>query len=151
MRDSRYEEGIVGIVLVSQSADVVEAVAKLAWKITSLNPAGMPVVGVGGMPHGEPGVSPEDILEGIQSVDCGAGVVILVDMVSTIGAVKVALANGGKQLPDNTRLLVDAPFIGGAVAAIRTAASTGGDLAAVEEAAVTGRWGEPYPLSEDVR
>ncbi|WP_060882249.1 PTS-dependent dihydroxyacetone kinase phosphotransferase subunit DhaM, partial [Streptomyces scabiei] len=85
------------------------------------------VTGDGGL-----GTSAERISEAAASVDRGAGVAVLVDLGSAVLTVKALLAEGD-ELPADT-LLVDAPFVEGAVAAVVTA-STGADLAAVAAAA----------------
>jgi len=97
---------LVGIVLVSHSADVAASVAELAKGLAG------------------PGVA--------VPVAAAGGTAVLTDLGSAVLTVKALLAEGD-ELPDNTRL-VDAPFVEGAVAAVVTAA-TGAGLAAVEAAA----------------
>ncbi|MFF3057733.1 PTS-dependent dihydroxyacetone kinase phosphotransferase subunit DhaM [Streptomyces sp. NPDC057909] len=121
----------VGIVLVSHSGPVAEAVAELARGLAA-GGATAPVAAAGGTQTGGLGTSAELIAEAARSVDGGVGVAVLVDLGSAVLTVKSMLAEGD-ELPDGTRL-VDAPFIEGAVAALVTA-SAGGDLAAVEAAA----------------
>lgn len=124
-------EGLVGVVLVSHSAEVAAAVAALA---TGLAGGGTtaPVAAAGGDPDGGLGTSSELIAEAAAAVDRGAGVAVLVDLGSALLTVKALLADGD-ELPPGTRL-VDAPFVEGAVAAVVTA-SAGADLDAVETAA----------------
>ncbi|MGC5007954.1 PTS fructose transporter subunit IIA [Streptomyces sp. NBC_00353] len=121
----------VGIVLVSHSGPVAEAVAELARGLAA-GGATAPVAAAGGTQTGGLGTSAQLIAEAARSVDGGVGVAVLVDLGSAVLTVKSMLAEGD-ELPDGTRL-VDAPFIEGAVAALVTA-SAGGDLAAVEAAA----------------
>ncbi|MFF7446266.1 MULTISPECIES: PTS-dependent dihydroxyacetone kinase phosphotransferase subunit DhaM [unclassified Streptomyces] len=122
---------LVGIVLVSHSADVARSVAELA---TGLAGSGVtvPVAPAGGTEGGGLGTSSELIAAAAASVNRGAGVAVLTDLGSAVLTVKALLAEGD-ELPENTRL-VDAPFVEGAVAAVVTAA-TGADLATVEAAA----------------
>ncbi|KUM73289.1 PTS fructose transporter subunit IIA [Streptomyces sp. ISL-22] len=125
------EERLVGIVLVSHSAQVAASVAELARGLAG-GATAVPVAPAGGTEAGELGTSAELIAAAAASVDRGAGVAVLTDLGSAVLTVKALLAEGD-ELPDNTRL-VDAPFVEGAVAAVVTAA-TGADLAAVESAA----------------
>ncbi|MEV0372114.1 PTS fructose transporter subunit IIA [Streptomyces sp. NPDC050636] len=122
---------LVGIVLVSHSAAVAEAVAELAVGLAG-GGAKAPVAAAGGTPDGGLGTSAELIAEAARSVDHGAGVALLVDLGSAVLTVKALIAEGD-ELPEGARL-VDAPFVEGAVAAVVTA-SAGADLAAVAAAA----------------
>ncbi|MFI1393578.1 PTS-dependent dihydroxyacetone kinase phosphotransferase subunit DhaM [Streptomyces sp. NPDC020681] len=121
----------VGIVLVSHSKEVAEAVAELATGLTGGGTTA-PVAAAGGAPDGGLGTSSELITAAAASVDGGAGVAVLVDLGSAVLTVKALLAEGD-ELPDGTRL-VDAPFVEGAVAAVVTA-TAGGSLDEVQAAA----------------
>ncbi|MFE8946793.1 PTS-dependent dihydroxyacetone kinase phosphotransferase subunit DhaM [Streptomyces sp. NPDC003233] len=125
------DEKVVGIVLVSHSAEVAASVAELAKGLAGGAPA-VPVAPAGGTEGGGLGTSAELITAAAASVDRGAGVAVLTDLGSAVLTVKALIAEG-EELPDDTRL-VDAPFVEGAVAAVVTAA-TGADLDAVEAAA----------------
>ncbi|MER6283221.1 PTS-dependent dihydroxyacetone kinase phosphotransferase subunit DhaM [Streptomyces sviceus] len=122
---------LVGIVLVSHSAEVAASVAELA-KGLSGGGTEVPVAAAGGTEGGGLGTSAELIAGAAAAVDQGAGIAVLTDLGSAVLTVKALLAEGD-ELPEGTRL-VDAPFVEGAVAAVVTAA-TGADLAAVEAAA----------------
>lgn len=122
---------LVGVVLVSHSAAVAEAVARLATGLAG-GGATAPVAPAGGTPDGGLGTSSELIAQAAAAVDGGAGVAVLVDLGSAVLTVKALLAEGD-ELPEGTRL-IDAPFVEGAVAAVVTA-SAGADLDAVEAAA----------------
>lgn len=124
--------GLVGIVLVSHSAEVAASVAELAKGLAAGGSA-VPVASAGGTEAGGLGTSAELISAAAASVDRGAGVAVLTDLGSAVLTVKALLAEGD-ELPPRSRL-VDAPFLEGAVAAVVTAA-TGADLDAVEAAAV---------------
>ncbi|WP_053707340.1 PTS-dependent dihydroxyacetone kinase phosphotransferase subunit DhaM [Streptomyces sp. NRRL B-3648] len=126
------EGNLVGIVLVSHSAEVAASVAALAKGLAG-GALSVPVAPAGGTEDGGLGTSAELISAAAASVDRGAGVAVLTDLGSAVLTVKALLAEGG-ELPDGARL-VDAPFLEGAVAAVVTAA-TGADLDAVEAAAV---------------
>ncbi|MBL1106425.1 PTS fructose transporter subunit IIA [Streptomyces sp. 5-8] len=126
------EEKLVGIVLVSHSAEVAASVGELAKGLAGGTTA-VPVAPAGGTEGGGLGTSAELICAAAASVDRGAGVAVLTDLGSAVLTVKALLAEGD-ELPDGARL-VDAPFVEGAVAAVVTAAS-GADLDAVEAAAV---------------
>ncbi|MFD5555551.1 PTS-dependent dihydroxyacetone kinase phosphotransferase subunit DhaM [Streptomyces sp. NPDC127068] len=129
--DARRGEPVVGIVLVSHSAAVAEAVAALAVGLAG-GGAPAPVAAAGGTADGGFGTSAELISAAAARVDRGAGVAVLTDLGSAVLTVKALLLEGD-ELPDGTRL-VDAPFLEGAVGAVVTA-STGADLDAVAAAA----------------
>ncbi|MGW1887447.1 dihydroxyacetone kinase phosphoryl donor subunit DhaM [Streptomyces sp. NPDC001970] len=122
---------LVGIVLVSHSAQVAASVAELARELAG-GDAAAPVAPAGGTPDGGLGTSSELITTAAEAVDQGAGVAVLADLGSAVLTVKALLAEGD-ELPQGTRL-VDAPFVEGAIAAAVTA-SAGGDLDTVEAAA----------------
>ncbi|MFB6614327.1 PTS-dependent dihydroxyacetone kinase phosphotransferase subunit DhaM [Streptomyces sp. NPDC056367] len=122
--------GPVGIVLVSHSASVAESVAELARELAAGGPIA-PLAAAGGTAAGGIGTSAERILAAADEVDHGAGVVLLVDLGSSVLTVKTLLAES--ELPEGS-VLADAPFLEGAVAALITA-STGAPASAVAEAA----------------
>ncbi|MEU5591801.1 PTS fructose transporter subunit IIA [Streptomyces sp. NPDC020298] len=124
--------GLVGIVLVSHSAEVAASVAELARRLAAGGTA-VPVAAAGGTEGGGIGTSSELVAAAAAAVDQGAGVALLTDLGSAVLTVK-ALLTEGDELPPDSRL-VDAPFLEGAVAAVVTAA-TGAGLDAVEAAAV---------------
>jgi phosphoenolpyruvate---glycerone phosphotransferase subunit DhaM len=121
---------LVGVVLVSHSAEVARSVADLASRLTGAG-ADVAVAAAGGDPDGGIGTSSDLITAAARSVDAGAGVAVLADLGSAVLTVKALLADG--ELPEGARL-VDAPFLEGAVAAVVTA-STGAGLDAVAAAA----------------
>ncbi|MER6465217.1 PTS fructose transporter subunit IIA [Streptomyces sp. NPDC001228] len=125
------DDKLVGIVLVSHSAEVAASVADLARGLAG-GGTSVPLAAAGGTEGGGLGTSAELIAGAAASVDRGAGVAVLTDLGSAVLTVKALLAEGD-ELPDGTRL-VDAPFVEGAVAAVVTAA-TGADLDAVAAAA----------------
>ncbi|HEY3483000.1 MAG TPA: PTS fructose transporter subunit IIA [Streptomyces sp.] len=121
---------LVGVVLVSHSAQVAVAVAELARNLTA-GGALVAVAPAGGGPDGGLGTSSDLIAAAARSVDQGAGIAVLADLGSAVLTVKALLADD--ELPPGARLL-DAPFLEGAVAAVVTA-STGAGLDAVATAA----------------
>ncbi len=121
----------VGIVLVSHSKEVADSVARLAVGLAAGRDSA-PVEGAGGGPDGGLGTSAELITAAAHKVDAGAGVAVLVDLGSAVLTVKVLLAEGD-ELPENA-LLVDAPLVEGAIAAV-VASAGGADLEEVAAAA----------------
>ncbi|GAA0480649.1 PTS fructose transporter subunit IIA [Actinoplanes capillaceus] len=116
----------VGIVLVSHSSSLASGVRDL---LTQVAGADVRVEPAGGTGDGGLGTSAEKIEAAIARADAGAGVLILADLGSAVLTTRAVLAD----LPDGP-LLVDAPFVEGAVAAA-VLASTGADLATVADAA----------------
>ncbi len=131
--------GVVGIVLVSHSAQVATSVAEMARRLAA-GGATAPVAAAGGTEDGGFGTSAELITRAARAADGGAGIAVLADLGSAVLTVKALLEDG--ELPDGARL-VDAPFVEGAVAAVVTA-SAGGDLDAVAAAA-----GEAYTYRKE--
>ncbi|NEE01638.1 dihydroxyacetone kinase phosphoryl donor subunit DhaM [Phytoactinopolyspora halotolerans] len=126
----------VGIVLVSHSAALARATADVAGALSGpdvlLEPAG-------GTDDGGMGTSIELIRSAVTKADAGDGVLILMDMGSSVLTAKTLQADledadleedGGEP----TVRLADAPFVEGAVAAA-VLASTGADLEAVAQSA----------------
>jgi dihydroxyacetone kinase phosphotransfer subunit len=118
---------VVGIVLVSHSprlaAGLAELLAEIGWR-------DVPVAVAAGTADGRLGTSLDAVRAALAAADTGDGVIVLPDLGSAVLSVKLALADA-----DPARaVMVDAPFVEGAVAAAATAAS-GGDLAAVVAAA----------------
>ncbi len=120
---------MVGLVLVSHSATLAaglrELIAQLAPDVTVLTAAGTE--------DGRIGTSPDAVAAALVEADTGDGVVVIPDLGSAVLSVRVALEDA----PDGKAVLVDAPFVEGAVSAAVTA-GTGATLdevvAAAEEA-----------------
>jgi PTS hybrid protein len=122
---------MVGIVLVSHSSRLVEGLAELLAQIGS---AEVPVALAGGTTDGGLGTSADRVAAAIEAADQGDGVVVIPDLGSAVLTVKSVLeAAGGRSV-----VLVDAPFVEGAVAAAVTAAY-GAKLDAVVRAAEDAR------------
>jgi PTS hybrid protein len=121
----------VGIVLVSHSAGLAAGLRELLGQIGSDQ---VPVAAAGGTSDGRIGTSSEKILAAITEADRGAGVLVLPDLGSSVLTTMTVLEDDPR--PDV--LMVDAPFVEGAVAAAVTAAG-GADLTAVAAAARAAR------------
>jgi PTS hybrid protein len=121
---------MVGLVLVSHSATLaaglVELITQLAPDVTVLTAAG---AGAGRI-----GTSPDAVAAAIPAADSGDGVVVIPDLGSAVLSVRVAL----EDLDPGPYVLVDAPFVEGAVSAAVTA-GTGAGLAEVVAAAEEAR------------
>lgn len=117
---------MVGLVLVSHSrtlaAGLVELIEQLAPDVTVRTAAGTD--------DGRIGTSPDAVEAALRAADGGDGVVVVPDLGSAVLSVRVAL----EDLDADRYVLVDAPFVEGAVSAAVTA-GTGATLAEVVEAA----------------
>jgi phosphoenolpyruvate---glycerone phosphotransferase subunit DhaM len=118
---------MVGIVLVSHSGILVQGLRDMLAQIGSEE---VPVALAGGSPDGGLGTSVERVEAAIEAADRGEGVVVIPDLGSAVLTVKTVL--GGTN--HSNVVLVDAPFVEGAVAAAVTAAS-GATLDEVADAA----------------
>ncbi|MEU5531792.1 dihydroxyacetone kinase phosphoryl donor subunit DhaM [Streptomyces sp. NPDC020362] len=121
----------VGIVLVSHSAELAAGLRLLVQQIGSDT---VPLAAAGGTGDGRIGTSYDLVLDAIRSVDRGEGVVVLPDLGSSVLTARTVLEDH----PRTDVLIVDAPFVEGAVAAVVTAAS-GADLKTVADAAKEAR------------
>ncbi len=117
----------VGIVLVSHSAGLAAGLRELLGQMGADR---IPVAAAGGTADGRIGTSYERILKAIGEADRGAGVLVLPDLGSSVLTTMAVLEDHPR--PDV--LMVDAPFVEGAVAAA-VAASGGADLESVAAAA----------------
>ncbi|MFF4800455.1 dihydroxyacetone kinase phosphoryl donor subunit DhaM [Streptomyces sp. NPDC001351] len=121
----------VGIVLVSHSAELAAGLRLLVEQIGSDS---VPLATAGGTDDGRIGTSYDLVLAAIRGVDRGQGVVVLPDLGSSVLTARTVLQDH----PHPDVLIVDAPFVEGAVAAVVTAAS-GADLKTVADAAKEAR------------
>jgi len=117
----------VGIVLVSHSARLAEGTADLASQVGG---GTVTIVAAGGTDDGDLGTSAAKIGHALRRAEAGAGVVVVPDLGSAVLTVRALLGD----MPDANVVLVDAPFVEGAVAATVTAAA-GADLTSVAKAA----------------
>ncbi len=120
--------GSVSLVLVSHSASIADGVAELVGQVAGPE---VRIDPVGGGPDGSLGTDGARVFEALREAAKGGGSVVLMDLGSSILAVRAAL----EELSPAERarlLLADAPLVEGAVAAGVTA-STG---AAAEQVAL---------------
>jgi phosphoenolpyruvate---glycerone phosphotransferase subunit DhaM len=110
----------VGIVLVSHSASLASGLRDL---VAQIGADSVPVAAAGGTTSGDIGTSYELVRDAIKQVDQGAGVVLLPDLGSAVLTARTVLADH----PHPGAMLVDAPFVEGAVAAA-VASSIGADV-----------------------
>lgn len=119
---------MIGLVLVSHSATLAAGVVELLSQLADE----VPVHVAAGTDDGRIGTSPDAVAAAIASP--GEGLVVLADLGSAVLSVRVALEDA----PVDLVVLVDAPFVEGAVSAAVTA-STGASLAEVVAAAEEAR------------
>jgi PTS hybrid protein len=122
---------MVGIVVVSHSADLARGVAELASQMAGPE---VRIEVAGGGPDGKLGTDDSLVREAIRRANQGEGVIVLGDLGSAILTIRHVLerqSNGHAQL-------VDAPLVEGAVAAA-VVASTGCELSQVVRAAEEAR------------
>ena len=123
---------VVGIVLVSHSADLAGGLAEILGQVAGRD---VRVEVAGGGPDGGLGTSGDRVEAALQRADTGSGVVVLADLGSSILVVRHLLENLGA----NGRVkLVDAPMVEGAIAAA-VMASGGAAVAEVAAAAESAR------------
>jgi PTS hybrid protein len=126
-------EGYVDLILVSHSARLVEGLADLVSQVAGPH---VRVAAIGGASDGSLGTDGGRVLEALER-GAPAGAVVLMDIGSSVLAVRAALA----ELSDEQcagLAVVDAPLVEGAIAA-GVAASAGCDLATVAGAAEEAR------------
>lgn len=121
--DAKY----VGLVIVSHSAALAEGLRELLEQFADGGPA---ITAAAGGPGGTLGTDAAAIARAIRRTDRGAGVAVLMDLGSAVLSARHALSD----LDDGVAVLVDAPLVEGAVAAVVTAAG-GAPLDAVVRAA----------------
>ena len=113
---------MVGIVIVSHSQKVAEAVVEL----TTMMADGAAIAAAGGREDGSFGTSYEKIKNAIDSVYSEDGVIILMDMGSAVMTTEMVLEEY-----DNDKIkMVDAPLVEGAVAA-SVSSLFGSDMASI--------------------
>jgi dihydroxyacetone kinase phosphotransfer subunit len=112
--------GAVRVVIISHSAEIATGLAEMAGQVAG---GKVEIVAVGGAIDGSLGSDGGRVFEALQSAANGPGAVVLVDLGSSILAVRAAL----NELTDDERARIavaDAPLVEGAVAAA-VAASAG--------------------------
>ncbi|MFB9442258.1 PTS-dependent dihydroxyacetone kinase phosphotransferase subunit DhaM [Dactylosporangium vinaceum] len=122
---------VVGIVLVSHSERLAHGLRDMLVQVAGEE---VPIEAAGGTDDGSLGTSYDRILVAIDRADRGAGVLVLTDLGSAVLTARTVL----EDRVANDAVLVDAPFVEGAVAAA-VLAGTGAALDAVTQAAVEAR------------
>lgn len=122
--------GVVGLVLVSHSASIAEGLAELVAQVAGPD---VPIVTAAGGPENSLGTDGGRVFEALRGAGGGAGIVVLVDLGSSLLSVKAAL---DELTPADAErvVLADSPLVEGAIAA-GVIASTGASLADVAAAA----------------
>jgi len=124
------EEALVGIVVVSHSAQIAAGTVELARQMAGDD---LRIEAAGGMPDGSLGTDASAIMAAISAANSGAGVLVLVDLGSAVLATQTALELLGEDVAAQVRLS-GGPLVEGAVVAA-VQASVGDDLTAVLAAA----------------
>lgn len=134
MTDDVPRNGFVGLVLVSHSASIAQGVAELVGQVAGPD---VRIDPVGGGPEGSLGTDGAEVLRALREGAKGNGSVVLMDLGSSILAVRAALQ---ELAPDERSrlLLADAPLVEGAIAA-GVAASIGASTEEVARAAEEAR------------
>lgn len=122
---------MVGIVVVSHSADLARGVAELAGQVAGPE---VRIEAAGGGPGGTLGTDDGLVRDAIRRANQGDGVIVLGDLGSAILTIRHVLERSS----NGHARLVDAPLVEGAVAAA-VVASTGCELGDVAQAAEVAR------------
>jgi PTS hybrid protein len=126
--------GCVGLVIVSHSASLAEGLAELVAQVAGDD---VWIEAVGGGPDNGLGTDGSRVFDALRRGARGAGAVVLMDLGSSVLAVKAAL--GELDAAERQRVYVaDAPLVEGAIAAAVTA-STGESAESVLRAAEEAR------------
>ncbi|ONI85284.1 PTS sugar transporter subunit IIA [Actinosynnema sp. ALI-1.44] len=134
---------MIGLVLVSHSARLAEGLAELAGQMAP----DVRILPAGGLADGTLGTDFDAVSSALDRAETGDGVVLLYDL----GSAKMTAELAVEMLGDPSRaVVVDAPFVEGAVAAA-VAAQGGDDLDAVSRAAVSAGAVHEEEPSDEVR
>ncbi|HYN47879.1 MAG TPA: dihydroxyacetone kinase phosphoryl donor subunit DhaM [Candidatus Nanopelagicales bacterium] len=123
-------EPLVGIVVVSHSAQIAAGTVELARQMAGDD---LRIEAAGGTADGSLGTDAAAIMAAIVAADGGAGVLVLMDLGSAVLATQTALEMLGEDVAARVRLSRGPLVEGAVVAAVQ--ASVGDDLAAVLAAA----------------
>ncbi|MGP8206089.1 MAG: dihydroxyacetone kinase phosphoryl donor subunit DhaM [Acidimicrobiales bacterium] len=124
------DPGPVSVVLVSHSHEVATGTAELVAQIAG--PMAR-IIAVGGARDGGLGTDGQKVVEALRCAACAGGVVVVVDIGSSVMTVRAAVAEL-EPVKKTSIILADAPFVEGAIAAAVSAAM-GAPLEEVAEAA----------------
>jgi dihydroxyacetone kinase phosphotransfer subunit len=132
--DESHANGGARLVLVSHSAAIAEGLAELVGQVAGPE---VGIVAAGGGPDGSLGTDGGKVLEALRAAAAEGGAVVLVDIGSSVLAVRSALEELSPA--ERERIFVaDAPLVEGAIAA-GAAASTGCSSSEVVQAAEEAR------------
>jgi len=123
-------ESLVGIVIVSHSAQIAAGTVELARQMAGDD---VRIEAAGGTADGSLGTDAAAIMAAIAAADAGAGVLVLVDLGSAVLATQTALELLGEDAAARVRISGGPLVEGAVVAAVQS--SVGDDLAAVLAAA----------------
>jgi PTS hybrid protein len=123
-------ESLVGIVIVSHSAQIAAGTVELARQMAGDD---VRIEAAGGTADGSLGTDAAAIMAAIAAADAAAGVLVLVDLGSAVLATQTALELLGEDAAARVRIS-GGPLVEGAVVAA-VQASVGDDLAAILAAA----------------
>ncbi|MGH2401480.1 MAG: dihydroxyacetone kinase phosphoryl donor subunit DhaM [Candidatus Limnocylindria bacterium] len=128
----------VGIVVVSHSAEVADAIIRLVARLANLPPDGPRLLAAGGLEDGSIGTDATRIADALADADAGAGVVVLADLGSAVLATGTAIDELIEpDLAERVRISRGPIMEGAFVAAVQASAGDrlDGVLAAADEAA----------------
>ena len=127
------ENDYVGLILVSHSGPIAEGLAELVAQVAGPD---VPIVAVGGASDGSLGTDGGKVLDALRAAAAGPGAVVLMDLGSSVLAVRAAQHELSQEELDRI-VVADAPLVEGAVAAGVTASSGGSaeDVAAAAQEA----------------
>jgi phosphoenolpyruvate---glycerone phosphotransferase subunit DhaM len=134
MGASSSQNGFVGLVLVSHSRPIAQGLADLVAQVAGPD---VPIVAIGGAVDGSLGTDGGRVLEALRAAAGGSGAVVLMDLGSSVLAVRAAQAELSTAQLERV-IVADAPLVEGAIAA-GVAASSGASPAEVAAAAQEAR------------
>src|SRR2546423_15529249 len=108
VRQHSEEERMVGVVIVSHSAEIARGIVEMAGQMAGDE---VRLEGAGGDSHGTLGTDEARVREAIRRADQGDGVAILADLGSAVLTIRHILESGNGVLK-----LADAPVVEGALA-----------------------------------
>lgn len=138
-------EPAVGIVVVSHSSAVADAVVRLVTQLANLAADGPRLVAAGGLADGSVGTDAARIADAVTTADAGAGVVILADLGSAVLSARTAVEDLLDPEVAARVAISRGPLVEGAfVAAVQASAGDGldGVLAGADEAAAMDKLGD---------
>jgi PTS hybrid protein len=132
--NSGDQNGLAHLLVVSHSARIAEGLAELLSQVAGPE---VTILAIGGASDGSLGTDGERVREALEAAGDGPGTVVLMDIGSSVLAVRAALA---ELEPDQLEriFVADAPLVEGALAAAVTA-STGAPADVVAAAAEEAR------------